>query len=197
MRVLGIDGSLTATGLAVLETEGVPGTERIVATDVVHTAPEPGLPPSQRADDDAARCDIIAARCVGMAQAQAVDVVGLETPYVGRNVAAAQRLQMLATVIHTRLRDAGFVVYGVAPSSRACALGMRGRGVGRREQKRQIAQAVELRYGLRVGPGGISGDEADAIGVGIVAAQKHLRAQHPAKQLRLELKRAAKRSERA
>jgi Holliday junction resolvasome RuvABC endonuclease subunit len=187
-KVLGVDPSLTATGLAIIETDGVPGRERVLATTCIETRPrdEDG-----RAQGDGERQHIIAAAVAAFTDEHKPDIAGLEKTYMDPLKAAnvTGRLEYLRGRIAGVLHERGVLVVDVAPASRAKALGVNGRGVKRAAQKAQVAASVKLRYGLDVGPLGITIDEADAIGVALAAAVKHGREAREGQQLELGIKR--------
>lgn len=165
MIVLGIDASLTCTGLAVIETQGVPGSERVLHTSRVRTSPEDGT--------DTFRARNLSAAAMALAAEYAPDLVGIELPYAdpakARNVAL--RLARLGGAFEQAFAEAGIAVVQVAAASVGKALGVKGRGVKRAEKKRQAIAAVKLRYGLTV-----TDDEADAIGVCLAAVVKDRKA---------------------
>lgn len=182
IKVLGVDGSLTRSGLAVVETAMVPGRERVLATGSKSTCPDDGT--------DNARCTAIARACVALARRYHVDLVGLETPYVDAavNIRVALRLEGLRSTLEGAMKNAGFEVVSVQASSAKKALGTSGRPVSREDGKRAVHDAVLLRFGLDLGE-----DEADAVGVALAAVVKQRKVEREGVQLALGIKRGPRR----
>ena len=176
MIVLGIDGSLTCTGLAVIATDGVPGTEQVLDTGTVRTRPGDG--------DDTDRCETIALGCVALAKRYQVKLTGVEMPYVdpAKSIKVALRLEALKATVTRALKLAGFEVIPVMASSRAKALGVSGK-LKRELAKPQVIAAVLSRYGLE-----LTEDECDAIGVALAAVAKHRKQERNQVQLGLGIK---------
>lgn len=174
MIVIGVDGSLTCTGIAVIDTDGVPGTERILSVGEHKTSPKDG--------SDMERYEAIADGILAVAQAYGGELVGLELPYVDKSKSpeVALRLRELKAIVEHTLTQAGYPVVGVNVSQRSAALGVAGRSK-RADLKDAVVQAVALRYGLEV-----THDQADAIGVGLAAVKLHRRGDKP-EQLRMKL----------
>ena len=175
MIVLGIDGSLTCTGFAVITTDGVPGSERIIYTERMHTSPEDGT--------DVYRARNLAARALGLAKEYDAELIGLEMPYVDQRKAGdvGLRLARLGGAFEQALEGGGFEVVQVAAASAGKALGIKGRNTLRAEKKRQAIANVRTRYGLTV-----TDDEADAIGVALAAVVTQRKSTH-GKQSRMKL----------
>lgn len=165
MRSLGVDASLTCTGFAVIETDGIPGHETVTRTWTVKTAPP---------DEDVVRCDQIALAALGAAREHGVDLVGVEKPFVGqgKSPATALRLQRLDVTIETVLRQAGIEVVTVPVASVKSALGIRP-GTDRAAGKRAALDAVNRRYNLAL----TDDNRADAIGVALAAVRLQWRRQ--------------------
>lgn len=161
MLILGIDGSLTCTGLAVVDVS-VPCREIIMHTERARTSPEDGT--------DTFRARNLAASAVYVARKWSVDLVGLEMPYLDPHKAgnAAMRLSRLGATFENALVDAGFQVVQVAAATTGSMLGIKPR-TKRAERKRIAIANVRSRYGLDV-----TEDEADAIGVALGAWRNHL-----------------------
>ena len=179
MTILGIDAALTSTGLAIVEWFGVPGRERVIATQAVLT--ERGDVPG----DDVARARRVGTVALECAMEYGAGLVGLELPYIPRWHQTGDvplRLASLGGVIEAMLAAGGYRVVRVQASSRAKALGVSGRAP-RGEGKRRCMEAVLSRYGLQV-----SEDEADAIGVALAAVRKAAREDRPAGQARMKLR---------
>lgn len=174
MIVIGVDGSLTCTGLAVIDTDGVPGTEKILSVGEHKTSPKDGT--------DMERYEAIADGILAVAQTYNGELVGLELPYVDRKKSpeVALRLRELKAIVEHTLTRAGYPVVGVNVSQRSAALGVAGK-TKRKPLKDLVVQAVSTRYGLNV-----THDQADAIGVGLAAVKLHRRGERP-EQLRMKL----------
>jgi crossover junction endodeoxyribonuclease RuvC len=174
MIVLGIDQSYTRTGYAVLETDGVPGRERVLETGTLTT---------DRARTDTQRQRDLAASLVQIVDRVGPDLVGVERPYVSREQSpdVALRLSGLQAAVMGALDALGIHVVAVHTATRQSALGVPTRQQ-RTQVKRQILAAVRLRYGLDV-----SEDEADAIGIALGAVLTKRRQSHSGAQLKLGL----------
>ncbi len=172
MIVIGVDGSLTCTGVAVIDTDGVPGTERILHTGTVRSKPGRGT--------DLERYHSIAESVVSVAKQHGATLAGVEQPYMGLNAKTAFALRSLDTIIEAALAQAGLTVVGVNVSQRSSALGVAGK-TKRKPLKDLVVQAVSTRYGLNV-----THDQADAIGVGLAAVKLYRRGERP-EQLRMKL----------
>ena len=159
MVILGIDGSYTRTGFAVVEVNGPPGTERVMHTCTGTTKKADGSDPH--------RCAALATRAVALAAEYGVELVGIEMPYIDRkhqhgNVSL--KLSALVSAFEITLMAAGYTVVRVYTGSVNKALGIRGRNVQRVDKKQQALASVAHRYALDV-----TDDEADAIGVALAA----------------------------
>jgi Holliday junction resolvasome RuvABC endonuclease subunit len=177
MRILGVDGSLSRTGLAVIDTDETGLTDRLLGTGTIRTRPEDG--------DDADRYATIARGVVAVAQRYRADLVALEMPFVdpSKSAQVALRLAGLRSVVEGALRRSGLEFVAVAPASRIKALGIKGRGLERAELKRQTVALVEARFNVSV-----TDDEADAYGVAKAGLAKWSKAQRKAVQLTLGIK---------
>jgi Holliday junction resolvasome RuvABC endonuclease subunit len=177
MRVLGVDGSLSCTGLAVVETDEAGLTDRLLGTGTIRTRPEDG--------DDADRYAMISRGVVAVAQRYRADLVALEMPFVdpAKSAQVALRLAGLRSVVEGALRRSGLEFVAVAPASRIKALGIKGRGLERAELKRLTVALVEMRFGVTV-----NDDEADAYAVAKAGLAKWRREQRKAVQLALGIK---------
>lgn len=189
MRILGVDGSLTCTGLAVVETDEAGVRDVLIGSGTIRTGAGDG--------DDTDRYARIAAGVVGIAQRFGVDLVALEMPFVDarKSQAVALRLQGLRTAVEMALRKAGLPFVGVAPSSRLKAIGINGRGMDRQAIKRATVEHVATRFGVVVG-----NDEADAYAVAKAGLAKWRKQTRQATQLALGIpagRRVAKRKQRA
>lgn len=184
MIVLGIDGSLTCTGLAVVETDGVPGRERIIATARKRSEPEDG--------DDGARCRMMVEAAMYLVQRYRPNLVGIEMPYVPRteSLQGSLRLAGLKGAFESALSGAGCEVVPVVTTSASKALGIK-HGCGRAEKKRQAVANVLSRYGVLV-----SHDAADAIGVALAAVVKRRKQESAGAQLGLPGVKAGRKSKR-
>lgn len=177
MRILGVDGSLSRTGLAVIDTDEAGLTDRLLGTGTIRTRPEDG--------DDADRYATIAQGVVAVAQRYRVELVALEMPFVdpAKSAQVALRLAGLRSVVEGALRRAGLEFVAVAPASRIKALGIKGRGAARADLKRMTVELVETRFRVSV-----NDDEADAYGVAKAGLAKWSKAQRKAVQLTLGIK---------
>ncbi len=185
MIILGVDGSLTHTGLAVVETDEAGVRDVLLGSGTIRTEAGDG--------DDTDRYARIAAGVVGIAQRFRVDLVALEMPFVDprKSQQVALRLQGLRTAVEMALRKAGLPFVGVAPSSRLKAIGINGKGMDRNAIKAATVEVVATRFGVVVG-----NDEADAYAVAKAGLAKWRKAQRQATQLSLDVRpgrRAAKR----
>ena len=167
MVILGIDGSYTRTGFAVVQISGPPGTERVLHTCIARTKATDG--------SDAQRCAALANRAVALASEYGVELVGIEMPYIDRkhdhgNVSL--KLSALVSAFEVTLMAAGFTVTRVYTGSVNKALGIRGRHTPRAKKKEQALASVAHRYALDV-----TDDEADAIGVALAAYANEKKAQ--------------------
>lgn len=185
MIVLGLDQSYQRTGYAVLETDGVPGRERVLETGTFSTDP---------AATDAARQAQVAREALWIAQRWAPDLVGVEKPYVsrtGQSPQVALRLAGLHAVLVGALAGAGFEVVAVHTATRQAALGIAPRT--KRKALKAASKAVVLaRYGLDV-----TDDESDAIGIALGAVVVQRRDARKVAQLALALKPGRKQRRRA
>ncbi len=189
MRILGVDGSLTCTGLAVVETDEAGVRDALIGSGTIRTGAGDG--------DDTDRYARIAAGVVGIAQRFGVDLVALEMPFVDarKSQAVALRLQGLRTAVEMALRKAGLPFVGVAPSSRLKAIGINGKGMERAAIKAATVEVVATRFGVVVG-----NDQADAYAVAKAGLAKWRKGQRQATQLALGIKpgrRVAKGKQRA
>lgn len=181
MRILGVDGSLSRTGLAVVDTDEAGLTDRLLGTGTIRTRPDDG--------DDADRYAMIARGVVAVAKRYRADLVALEMPFVdpAKSAQVALRLAGLRSVVEGALRQAGLEFVAVAPASRIKALGIKGRGLERVELKRMTVELVETRFRVSV-----NDDEADAYGVAKAGLTKWRKAQRQAAQLSLGIKASRK-----
>ena len=161
MRILGIDASLTATGFVVIETDGIPGDEKLLLYEVVRTISRDG--------DDATRSELIATRAACLARGWEAELVGLELPFVGQNASTALRLRGLGATIETMLRERGYPVVSISPASVKSALGIPPR-TPRIDAKRLSVSRAQRQHGVV-----LTDDEADAIGVALAAHKKQAR----------------------
>jgi len=187
--VLGVDGSLTCTGIAVVDTDEAGVRDTLVGSCTIRT--------SDRDGDDTDRCETIATGVVAIARRYEVDLVALEMPFVDpkRSRQVALRLAGLRSVVEGALRKAGLEFVGVAPASRLKAIGINGRGMDRQAIKAATVEHVARRFGVVVG-----NDEADAYCVAKSGLAKWRKQQRQVTQLALGIKpgkRAAKRKQRA
>ncbi len=182
MIILGVDGSLSCTGVAVLDV-GSPGRETLIGTGTIRTKPTDG--------DDVDRYIRIARAVVALARKHRADLVALEMPYVdpAKSNDVALRLAGLDAVIRVFCRLAGIEVVTVAASSRTKALGVKGRHVERKELKARARAQVASRYSVDVR----TDDEADAVGVALAGYAKWRRGPEP-EQLQLAVRAGNKRS---
>lgn len=188
MRLLGVDGSLTCTGLAVVETDEAGVRDALLGSGTIRTGAD---------DDDTDRCATIAAGVVRIAQRFSVDLVALEMPFVDprKSQQVALRLAGLRSVVEGALRKAGLEFVGVAPSSRLKAIGINGKGMDRQAIKAATVEHVATRFGVVVG-----NDEADAYAVAKAGLAKWRKQTRQATQLALGIpagRRVAKRKQRA
>ena len=182
-----MDGSLTCTGLAVVETDEAGVRDALLGSGTIRTGTD---------DDDTDRCETIACGVVAIARRYEADLVALEMPFVDtkRSRQVALRLAGLRSVVEGALRKAGLEFVGVAPSSRLKAIGINGKGLDRAAIKAATVEVVARRFGVVVG-----NDEADAYAVAKAGLAKWRKAQRQATQLKLDVKpgrRVAKRGNR-
>jgi len=182
MIVLGIDASFTRTGLAVVETDGVPGRERVIWTGTVGT---------DAADPDAVRIALIAERCAEIAAAFKAQSAGVEMPFVraAYGYDTGQRLARLGGAIDGALVGIGLTPVPVTTGQVAKALGIG--GVKREHKKQAAVEAVLTRWGVNVGH-----DEADAIGVAVATGRAQRRKANKGAQLGLPGVNAGRKSKR-
>jgi crossover junction endodeoxyribonuclease RuvC len=152
--VLGCDQALGATGWAVIDTDGVPGRERVLEHGVVKT--QPGVPDQERQQE-------IAATLLEIARRVKPDLIGLEGTQVQKNASTAIRLSELRGALLSSLKPLGCPLVTVPTATRRKQLGIANvRGYG--AVKQRACDAVLLRYGLA-----LTDDEADAIGIALGA----------------------------
>jgi Holliday junction resolvasome RuvABC endonuclease subunit len=183
VRILGVDGSLTCTGLAVVDTDDAGVRDALLGSGTIRTRTD---------DDDTDRCETIATGVVAIARRYEVDLVALEMSFVDprRNYQVALRLKGLRSVVEGALRNAGILFVGVAPASRLKAVGINGKDLDRKAIKAATVEHVARRVGVVVG-----NDEADAYCVAKAGMAKWRKGQRQAEQLALGIppgRRAAK-----
>lgn len=188
MRILGVDGSLTCTGLAVVDTDETGVRDVLLGSGTIRTG---------TGDDDTDRCETIATGVVAIARRYEVDLVALEMPFVDpkRSRQVALRLAGLRSVVEGALRKAGLEFVGVAPASRLKAIGINGKDLDRAAIKAATVEHVARRFSVVVK----TDDEADAYAVAKAGLAKWRKAQRQATQLKLDVKpgrRVAKRGNR-
>jgi Holliday junction resolvasome RuvABC endonuclease subunit len=167
MIVLGIDPSLQATGIAVIETNGVPGQEKLLAWNVIRTKSDNG---------DDARCRRVALTVYDYAMNMNVEAVGIETQFSSeKNRQVGIRLGRLRGAVQQQLaqRFPPSQIIDVNPTQRLVALGIRQQHETR-DLKRLAVEAVQSRYGLTV-----NHNAADAIGIALVADRLYRRGPLP------------------
>jgi len=185
VRILGVDGSLTCTGLALVDTDESGLDDSLLGSGTIRTGTD---------GDDTDRCETIATGVVAIALRYEVDLVALEMPFVDpkRNHQVALRLAGLRSVVEGALRKAGIEFVGVAPSSRLKAIGINGRGMGRAAIKAATIEHVARRFAVIVK----TDDEADAYCVAKAGLVKWRKGQRQAVQLALGIPAGRKRSKR-
>jgi Holliday junction resolvasome RuvABC endonuclease subunit len=167
MIVLGIDPSLQATGIAVIETNGVPGKEKLIAWNVIRTTHD---------DGDDLRCRRVALTVYDYAVQLQVEAVGIETQFSSeKNRQVGIRLGRLRGAVQQQLaqRFPPSQIIDVNPAQRLVALGIRQQHETR-ELKRLAVEAVQRRYGEL-----IDHNAADAVGIALVADRIYRRGPLP------------------
>lgn len=152
MRILGVDHSLTSTGMAVLEfPDG--GRPKLVAVKSIKTGPRQPMP---------MRLDIIAAGVRSFAKDNAVDAAGVETGLVYRGRTTTLNLaQVRGVVLHSLYALGVNPIYDVNNST-----AKKGVGAAQKDGKEAVQLGVRRRVSgvLRAHP---NDDEADAIAIAL------------------------------
>ena len=190
MIILGVDGSLTHTGLAVVETDEAGVRDRLLWSGTIVTVETDG--------DHVDRFIAILRGVVGAAGKWSPDLIALEWPFVDPSKSAATALMLggldWCLRVHLRLHEFRTVVT-VAPASRLAAVGIKSRG-----RHSAAIKADTIALVLRACEASVNEHEADAYCVAKSGLAKWRKQQRQVTQLALGIKpgkRAAKRKQRA
>lgn len=189
MIILGVDGSLTHTGLAVVETDEAGVRDRLLWSGTIVTVETDG--------DHVDRFIAILRGVVGAAGKWSPDLIALEWPFVDPSK-SAQTALMLGGLdwclrVHLRLHEFRNVVT-VAPASRLAAVGIKSRG-----RHSAAIKADTIALVLRACEVAVNEHEADAYAVAKAGLAKWRKGQRQAEQLALGIpagRRVAKRGNR-
>lgn len=175
MIILGVDGSLTHTGLAVVETDEAGVRDRLLWSGTIVTKENDG--------DHEDRFITILRGVVGAAGQWSPDVIALEWPFVdpGKSAATALMLGGLdwCLRVHLRLHEFRNVVT-VAPASRLSAVGIRSR-----KRPSAAIKADTIALVLRACDATVNEHEADAYCVAKAGLIKWRKSRRSAAQLAL------------
>lgn len=141
MRLLAIDGSLTATGMVVLELG--PGTERLLAEEFVKTEPDGKSRHVYQADQDGVRVDAVVDGLLALLRQHAPDVVAIEAPAGSQHANAAKALALVYGALRGALRAVGITPVMVqAHHAKSAATGSKS------ASKLEVEAAMARRFGL-------------------------------------------------